>query len=536
MATFQRVQATSKTFGAGQSGTAVVPLPQPTQQGNGILVAAATNTGDSVLTCTGFSTAWTSPSGTGTHNGVRAGIFYLANAAPRTSVTVKATLNRPMITYVEEIKGVLPSSPLDVSIVTLHKFSSTVDTGLSPSTTFADIYLFGLVANDASFGATPPTQSGFSGWQRLIHQASPFGDLPAPYYDDACRLGVYVKTLTATGKERLLGTLSDSQRYVAGFAAFKLTTPQQMSFRGDAIVMSGSATVSVSARMAFNRPAITTSGAFQIAPFWRQYVLAGLRVGDGTPYRITVDTFRGYETESADDPVPEGDGSIPGEDRQLARTNELRFVIRPTAGAATLLDREASVNQQIDTLARALRPRRTGELEMLFRDPGRPVQMVRGRPKAFTLSRDPNSPFAQRVDVVWEAADPRIYSATEHVVDVPAGVDTTVTNAGSIDALPVVTFTGGVGDASRLVLENLTTGVVMNIVAPVLDGQRVVVDIEARVTRAPRDVLTVAAIPRIGAWQLPRDNFLLAPGANVLRFTPTGNAICRIRWRDTWHT
>ena len=118
-------------------------------------------------------------------------------------------------------------------------------------------------------------------------------------------------------------------------------------------------------------------------------------------------------------------------------------------------------------------------------------------------------------------------------------------NAGNARAYPSIRIDGPTSGepVSRIELVNATADVTFDVATTLPSRSVLVGDMEARVTAAPRSVITLDGQSKYGSWQFPRDAFFLAPdpqaqgGVNALylRTTPGGAPVtCSLTWSDTW--
>lgn len=322
-----------------------------------------------------------------------------------------------------------------------------------------------------------------------------------------------------------------------------------------------------------------------------QFSYRGLVFGAGTEVHVNrAEGFEGFDVRSSDADLPRGDGSVRGSDFVGARTLAFELAIIEYLGSATTYE------QHWSQIRDAFRPARDDDDVLTFKRPGMPERYIRCRPvqlvrveeyKRFNTVGFP--------PVVLRATDPRIYSAgdahsalvpvffgTSGQFELPAeipldflgggSVEAVVTNAGNAPAYPLVRVyppdavvepvyypgediypdldiypnepdypgatVGTVVSTLDLVrLSNMTTGQVLEITAPVSSGQVLSADMEAAATGANRLVVSVDDESAYSSWQLPREPFALAPGANTLRLQVEGTtnaARCLVSWRDTW--
>lgn len=101
----------------------------------------------------------------------------------------------------------------------------------------------------------------------------------------------------------------------------------------------------------------------------------------------------------------------------------------------------------------------------------------------------------------------------------------TVTVAGNIYSMPIVTFTPSGSNMTACVLENLTTGDSMAYSDTVVDGDDLVIDC---------DLYTVENDGVDDIASHSGDFIRLLPGGNQMKFTGTTGGVLRIDWVDRW--
>lgn len=282
-----------------------------------------------------------------------------------------------------------------------------------------------------------------------------------------------------------------------------------------------------------------------------QYEYRGLRFGAGTDYPIRREAgLGGFTARTADRERPRGDGWLPGPSYVAGRIVELEFLL---IGSDDLTVME----HQLDQLLWTFTPTGGVEHELLFRRPGRDPQMIRCEPTIWPREQRAVDRIMSTVTVTLRASDPRIYSAAERTVRVPAsgvtgGADypgdypkevqtgargAIAHNAGRSDAFPYIAVYGPTaGSLTRFQLINDTNGSLLDVETTLTTGNLLVADMTARVLGNGNPVLTVDGGSRYGAWKPPRDPFYLSPGDNMLRFVVTGSpdgAACVLTYRDT---
>lgn len=321
-----------------------------------------------------------------------------------------------------------------------------------------------------------------------------------------------------------------------------------------------------------------------------QWSYRGLTFGAGTDIHVNAaEGFEGFEVRMSDSDLPRGDGGIRGVDYVDVRTISFELLLLGLTGA------DLGYEEYWAQIREAFRPSREGDFPLTFKRPGQPERVIYCRPVQLLRKEDYRGYNALGFPpVVLRAVDPRIYAAearslivpvytaTETGFNLPAEfpfdftggqrVEAVALNNGTAPAYPLVRFyhpdtlsepvyypaddiypsedifpnepdsTGGdtgtaAGTIDWVKLTNTTTGAVLEIETPVVDGQILIADMTAAVTGAPRLVVSMDDSSRYGAWKLPRADFALAPGSNVLRFEVSGTtttARCHVQWSDTW--
>lgn len=278
-----------------------------------------------------------------------------------------------------------------------------------------------------------------------------------------------------------------------------------------------------------------------------------ITVGDGTDVGVfEIDGLEGHSARVGDRELPRGHGSVPGAHYQAARQVLLGLQWAPPSGEST--------DARWEDIAEAFAVETGGQGELVWKQPDRPERMIRCRPIMLPRRVDNASQYLASTKVALLAADPRIYSSSEHSVSVPlytpsggglnfplnfplnfaAGgvVDVVATNNGDADAYPTVRFHGPAsGTCTGVVLSNRTTGVDVDISATITSGQILTFDAGAYITGSGEMVVGLDGSSRYGDWTQPRTPLALQPGDNVLRFTITGTATAMtavVTFRDTW--
>ncbi|MDN5858605.1 MAG: hypothetical protein L0H84_08265 [Pseudonocardia sp.] len=531
----------------GQTGLRFATFDQPTLPGSLILVVAT-----QTLQYDGVGDLY-GPSGypqivNTWYDELAVAMWYQQNAPATSSIGVYSTAHGALIIRLYEYTGAAQANVLDQVTLSSSR-SSSFTTGTTGTTSQGDELVFGVVSN--RYGSTH--QTGFTGGlTQLSETRSPQGD-PFDSDDQRCRLTTHHALVTTTAQFSLGGQLTTSRDWIAVLATFKSGSlgPARMTARNapPAITISGRAALTAFGPLkALNAPpAISITGRGRIGPFALQQRLFGwdgLLIGASTPYRVeSIDGLGGGDVRVSDTDLARGDGASRGIDLQAARLVQFKVNFDDAAPA---------VAEQLHAdLMAALVPQRDTDGELLFRLPGRPLQLLLCRPIQMPRAMDGDYLFLRRQQFVLRAADPRIYSATEKVVEVantPAGqADVTavsVINEGNGRAYPVVQVDNRDTMAlSGIQLVNATGDVAFEVATVIPPGSQLIGDMPAWITQAPRSVIRLDGQAKYGAWAPPRDPLFLeaAPvavgGVNAvyLRTTPAGaDVVCTLTYRDTW--
>lgn len=269
----------------------------------------------------------------------------------------------------------------------------------------------------------------------------------------------------------------------------------------------------------------------------------GLTVGKDTPYRIrSISGLRDFSVRGNDEGTATRWGTFIGTDQVESSSITIEF----------LFGWDPAV---IRDLATAFSPEPPGYgdtlSELAWKWPDEPELFrwarVRRRSRSMTYQSE-RVGGATTMLVELQAPDPRAYSVT--VVqeqlggfvsdslgsDIDTGTDLTVgsgtslgfdfggepgsgsifiTNEGTTDTWPTVTFSGNI---SRWRLRNLTTGDYTEFAWPLSAGQVLVADMPIKATPRTGDAILIDGAPYYQAWQHPRVPLVLVPGVNELRF------------------
>lgn len=551
-------QSASTTIIKGESFTARATFEEPTKTGSLILLILTAAGGlpvSEIPPVPGYTLLKT--------RGLRdieLTMWYRENAPSTTSVSVSIWGRTPRSLQFRamEYSGVRQSGAFD-KIITLADESRNIRSGSTGNITNADSLAIAVSVNQYT-----ASQSGFTGGMiRLFENVTPSNK--GRYQNEEwerSRTTIHQAITTAIQSLSFTGVLSTTRRWVcflivfkggAGSGPVKLACTQTNSpicnQSGEGALSAFGplrATAAFATKAQSSNP--TAGKVARIAPFDYQYRLggwSGFLIGSATVYQVeSTEGLNGYGVRTSDSDLPRGDGAIRGIDLEGAR--EFQFVINVGK------NRE-QIELFLDRLYRALVPRRDEDFEMIWKHPTQIPKMMRVRPIDLPRLRNAftNQSYA-RQEFTMRAADPRHYSAVVQRVMVPntpanavTPTEVEVSNLGNIDAYPVITIQGpttGLPVTSVQISNRSTLGTFkLELVLPT--GSTVVADMEARVTGAPRSVITLDGEPRYGAWQLPREPFVISSdptglsGFNVLTMEtiPAGAPIkVTLEYRHTW--
>jgi hypothetical protein len=480
-------------------------------------------------------------------------MWYLAGAPSLSQVGVYSTGDDTTQIRVLEYTGAAQSNALDKVQIRADDNSSPA-TGSTGTTAQADEIVVAAIAN-----RWPSTaQSGFvGGLTKLSETTSPnrWGSNNQNQINDdrRSRLTVHQAFQTTTQSWALSAKLGTGRDWGAIVATFKGGTsgPARFTATSTAPVMvfggTGSLTVFGPLKSTLAGPVMEFGGSGRIGPFDMQMRLGGwtgLLIGAGTDYWIeSVDGLGGADIRVSDSDLARGDGSGRGQDLQSARLIQVKL---------NFADVALPVLEQLHAdLMSALVPQPDTDWDLLFRRPGRPLQIVRVRPVAVPREDDLDYRFLRKQSFTLRAADPRIYSARERIVPVavtPAGA-TAVTavsavNIGNGRAYPLIQIDNrGSVPLTGVQLVNATGDVAFEVNTVIPAGSQLIGDMPAWVTQSGRSVVRLDGNGVYGAWAPPKDPFFLEPapfavgGSNAvwLRTTPGGaDVACTLTYRDTW--
>lgn len=545
-------QTAGNAISASQGSTCTVSLSTPTAAGSLIVVWALANHSSygyyPLYGPAGFTLAMAQ-----TEDETTLAVWYRAASPAMTQISVLSSASKALLVRVQEYTGAAQTAVLDkISFEGDNdenggNGSDDPHSGSTGTTSQADELVVGAIGNRYS----STTQYGFTGGlTKLSEHTTPSSD------DDSrrLRLSVHQAFQSVAGSWSLGGRLSTVRDWIAVILTFKGGTigPARMTSLNQAPMLTtgggGDLTVfgplkSVTATESM----ITVAGAGRIGPFENQLRLGGwdgLLIGASTPYRIeSIEGLGGWDMRVSDLEFPRGDGAQRGVDLQSAR----QILIK-----TNFHDLDPVVMEQLTVdLYNALVPQRDTDWELLFRLVGQPLQQISVRPITLNRLIDRDQMIRRDQSIALRAADPRIYSSRELVANVdvtPAGqgtvLTTSVVNEGNGRAYPVIRITNHASytvTAARVV--NATADCAFEILGSIAPGAQVVGDMPARVTQAPRSVVTMQGQSVYGAWQPPREPFFLAPdpevpaGVNAIYLTttpPGAPVVASLEYRDTW--
>lgn len=537
--------------GPGDWGSAVctATFPQPTTPGS-MIVAVATVTGGLSVGHRLSSSSFTEMQGV-FYGDLGLAAYYRAAAPATTSLSFSTDAYRGINLRLIEVQGVAQANPLD-KFVWDYGYDDYAGTGDTGTLAGNNEFVLGMIANQ--YAST--TQYGFSGGLTRLYETV----IPDSSNQDweRGRITIHTATPNTNASRYIEGNLSTYRRWISFLATFKsgITGPVKLSTTRTTTALSavsGHANLTV-----FGRLKVTTAGAqralsgvaatrARIGPFDYQYRFggwSGLLVGANTAYPVeSVEGLEGWTVRTADADMPRSDGAMRGVDLQAAR--QVLFKMATTGT-------RSQVEAAMTALFAALTPQRDGDLELIWRHPGRPLRSLYYRPTDLVRLLNRDQAVANKQGITLRAADPRHYSAVIHTVKVPIATDDTDTvnvvsaiNAGNARAYPIIRVTGPTSgpDVSRITLVNASADVSFDVLTTLPSKAELVGDMLARIAAVQRSVVTLNGQSRYGAWQQPREAFYLAPdpvaggGVNLLyaRTVPTGAPVtCTIEYRDTW--
>jgi hypothetical protein len=543
-------QVAFATVAKYQNRTVVATFEKPTKPGS-LLVAVDSTAGtipSRVSTPNGFTSALAS----GLRD-VQMNVWYRPNAPATSQVSCTALDdNKSHQLRVFEVSGMAQTAVLDKI-----SFRSNEDrdptTGDSGVTSQADEVVFAFVTNQ--YASTSQT-SFAGGFTRLYETVSPQRWSGGTNQDwERSRQSVHVAFPNTTKNFHLWCDLDTTRRWIAAVLTFKsgVSGPLKMS---STVAPEGMKTGVEKAQMGLFGPLVSkadpcamTTGVerARIGPFNYQYRIggwAGLLIGSGTQFHVeSTQGMGGWDVRTSDDDLPRGDGALRGIDLQEAR----EIVFKMNVGKGRL-----EVERNMAALYRALRIQRDTDIELLFRLPTYPLQMLRCRPIALPRLRSGDQIQFAEQSFTLRAADPRIYAAVPKTVQIPVTPTVTgdplltqVVNDGNSEAYPIIRIEGPTfgPPVTRIQLVNETALVAFEAELTIPSGSVLIADMDARIRGTSDSPITLDGQTKYGAWQLPREPFRIDPdptgfgGYNsvYLRTEPANAAIeCTLEYRDTW--
>lgn len=280
-------------------------------------------------------------------------------------------------------------------------------------------------------------------------------------------------------------------------------------------------------------------------PAW-QLEIGGLVLGSGTSYQIHADGPDGFglpDLRTSDLPRPQDHGMFFGADFFASRTLAFDvWLLADTAADATVL---------MDSLLAVWQPPAgvDGLAPLTIRLPGLVDRVLYGRPRRLAYNTSRLRAGVVAASLQYEAADPRLYSATGAIatVDLPtvaggltwptgwplvwgtgSAGGTSVQNDGNFGSRPIVTFHG---DLIGLSLENITAGKTFRM----QDGYELAADETLVVDFDARTVLLDGTASRYGDVDSSSQWWELAPGENQLRLgAHSGSGWAEVNYRSAW--
>lgn len=266
-----------------------------------------------------------------------------------------------------------------------------------------------------------------------------------------------------------------------------------------------------------------------------QYRYRGVTFGDGTP--IEVNDLTGlYDmiVKDRDRDNPRSQGTIPGIHSATFHLIRANVEVIGTPGSDELA-------RNVQDILSAMSPDQhmtpsEEDDRFYFKFPGEVEKFKYCRPVRRSRPRRNDTEFGL-VPVSFELKtyDPRTYSVFENDTgEHPSDGNTfTVINQGDALAYPRILF--GVDTLGGLTMHNDTLGTQFSVAGFTASSNDYWADM-GRFVRGRGDLLIVYkdTTNHYNKWQIPRDAFYLAPGANDLRLTISSNANVNIYWRDTW--
>lgn len=473
-------------------------------------------------------------------------LWYKENAPAVTSVTASVDANRSMQLRLLEYTGVAQSASLDKFGLRTSGWSEDDDPFTAPTGTLAqnDELVLAVVTNQYT-----ASQIGFTGgFTKMFDNTSPKSDLEEW---ERGRVTVHQLTPGNTNSQQLKCDLSTDRRWITFILAFKgnISGPCKLASTvntgiGDVFCKGLLSAFGPLRSTASNDCGRVNTSVARIGPYNYQYRLGGwtgLLIGSDTNFPLeSVEGLEGWNMRTSDDDLPRDDGSLRGTDLQSARQ-----IVFKVNWDGNFPGDFTTIEQAADQLFRTLIPQRDDDWELIYRHPGRPLRYIKCRPTDLVRELSGTQLFLHNQAIALRAADPRHYSVIEHRVVVPITTLYSspsimgVNNLGNAPAYPLITVTvpSTVSQITRLELINATSNTSFDVRAVMTSRSVLIGDMPARITGAPRSVVTVDGQSKYGAWQFPRTAFRLDPGSNniYVRTEPEGQPVTvELRFRDTW--
>lgn len=561
-------QTAYNTVAKYQSRTCTVTFDQPTKPGSLLIaVSAAAGTLPSDLKITPSDFTYIEEPGM---RDIQMSVWYWENAPSIRSVSVRAQDdNKSQQVRLFEYSGMAQENVVDRTEERtsggFERESRDVKTWETDETSQANELVLAFICNQDA----DSVQSGFKGnLSKLYDQTSPqkWSGGTNKWWERS-RLSIHQAIATQTDEFKLECQLSTKRRWLTLLVTFRASDADGNTGIGPARMTSSEQTIPMVS--CGGRGDLTVFGPLKsgvdveqphmlntssdaefgrIGPFNYQYRFggwSGLLVGSGTQFHVQgTRGLNGWEIRTSDEPRPRADGSYRGIDLSGAR--EVRF--RMNVGRGRL-----DVERNMDTLYRYLIPQVDTDWELIWRHPPFGLKMMRVRPGNLERDRNNRQIIIAEQEFLLRAADPRHYSAVPNKVIIPVTADGAtepdiqqIINLGNSPAYPVITIDGPpTGDpVTRIRLVNETALVNLELDLILQADSRVVADMDARITGAPRSIITLDGQTKYGAWQLPREPFRIDPdptgfgGYNeiYLETEPAGAPItCTLEYRDTWY-
>lgn len=482
--------------------------------------------------------------------------WYYPAAPSMNAVSITIGDDRSIQLRVKEYSGAAQSDVLDQIVVKTDE-SDRCYTGTTGIIAQADEIVIATIGN----AYTACSQSGFDGGLiRLFENISPqkfWRNYRWYYNDDQDRTRcTHHHLITKVISTFYLSCFLTSQReWVAILVTFRggSSGPKQLSSKNQGPVVracspglnGGKAVLDAfgpmtSGTKVVQRPVSSNPiGTAIIQPFNYQYLIGPNKklIGSGTQFHVkSTDGLYGWDVRTSDSDLPRGDGSQRGVD--LASARLVTFEVNVGKGRDL-------VELNMAELSRALLPQRDEDWALTWRHPDSPAKILYCRPITLPRMRDNTQLQFANVKFVLRASDPRHYSAVPKSVVITNGTSVNVTNEGNAPAYPLITVVGPTSGppVTRITLTNQSALVTFDVSLTLPTKSILQGDMSARITNAPKSVITLDGVSRYGAWQLPRDPFRIDAdplgqnGYNVVSLqTVPANApvYCTLDYRDTW--